>query len=185
MEVYVNYIFELQKDKDEKRNISRLEITVEDNIEKCFKITKCINTILIVTFLCMVVIGILISLIWVSCILFDYSCFIIENITDITLAVLIIADICLIFFNDSNIVYFYSELMEISKDNASINFNTEMISYRDKNERLHEIHIPKDDEIKYWDKDYIKINVKKNKLEKYYPMEYRKDIKKAYKLKSK
>lgn len=73
--------------------------------------------------------------------------------------------------------------MEISKDNASINFNTEMISYLDKNGRLHKIHIPKDDEIKYWDKDYIKINVKKNKLEKYYPMEYRKDIEKACKLK--
>lgn len=95
----------------------------------------------------------------------------------ISLILVPVGGLLLLFIGTFAIKDFLAELKVITKNNADVIFNVdeETISYFDEEGILHEIHIPEENKIKYWNKDYVKIDVTKNSIVKYYPLEYRKN----------
>lgn len=178
----MSYIFELLKLKEGKKEVSRLEIDIDSETKKTKKIaafTIILEIICLVTFIIF-----LTGLVFVCINIISLKFLSLENTLKLLEILIVPAIICALtillheFIDDENkyeIKDFVDKVTLVNQNNISINFNIdkEIISYFDEEGILHEIFIPEENEIKYWNKDYIKISINKNKLVKYYPIEYR------------
>ena len=176
----MNYTLNLLKLKnDEKKDISKLEINVENGVEESLKKKNYFETILAMTVLIVGVIGVFCLLLMILN-LYSYFHMFPEKymlslgmIVIISLILVPVGGLLLLFIGTFAIKDFLAELKVITKNNADVIFNVdeETISYFDEEGILHEIHIPGENKIKYWNKDYVKIGVTKNSIIKYYPLE--------------
>lgn len=177
----MNYTLNLLKLKnDEKKDISKLEINVENGVEESLKKKSNFEFTLVMTVL---IVGVFCILLMILnfCSYFhmfpEKYMFSLGMIGIISLILVPVGGLLLLFIGTFAIKDFLAELKVITKNNADVIFNVdeETISYFDEEGILHEIHIPGENKIKYWNKDYVKIDVTKNSIVKYYPLEYRKN----------
>lgn len=176
----MNYTLNLLKLKnDEKKDISKLEINVENGVEESLKKKSYFETILAMTVLIIGVIGVFCMLLMILNFCSYFHIFPKKYMFSIGMISIILfsgGGSLLLFIGTFAIEDFLAELKAITKNNADVIFNVdeETISCFDEEGILHEIHIPEGNKIKYWNKDYVKIDVTKNGIVKYYPLKYRK-----------
>lgn len=176
----MNYTLNLSKLKnDEKKDISKLEINVENGVEESLKKKSNFEAIFAMTVLIVGVIGVFCILLMILnfCSYSEKYMLSLGMIGIISLILFSGGGYLLLFIGTFAIKDFLAELKAITKNNADVIFNVdeETISYFDEEGILHEIHIPEENKIKYWNKDYVKIDITKNSIVKYYPLEYRKN----------
>lgn len=187
----MDYTFDLLKTEklniSENADISKMEVTVDDDVKKAVKNN---NFILCLIPLSAGIIFIICVFAIITHLLLDlngntlFSSKILNILITITIFTSFIACFGGLLFDfiydsdDENIEEFLDEITEIEQNNVSINFDIkkEVISYFNEDGILHEIYIPEESTTKYWNKDYIKVNVTENNIVTYYPVGLRNQI---------